>query len=686
MIGTQTHIGPGRHPASLSIARLQPPGLVFNTLHRFGVRTIGDLMKLDLSQVRHERGVGLGKYVALMELRQKARLFLEEFGEQMPQDADADPNWELSLDPGRSQNRHQPAPSFTQLLFQQGIDLETPWREVLAGLPMRAEECLRWLGVDSLGEVAAVAETGLVPPRQGPPVTDLSLPYRQVTHLPESVDRVVREADLLTVKDLLQAVEQRTFAESRRRVHVCLRITVDRLLLPRTEGSLAQRRMDDLPNFGATSLSGVRGALLSLAQNGLALTGDSGPQLVRRILESLGESSAALLHDRYLCQRTLRDIAAERGIDTKTVQQQIYHLLRTLGRLYGPLARTLTQPLLLALRAEGGILPRDLVAMHLPDASVVEARFLLAVGGERTFLWDEGQLTLFSGRRLYMAVNLARGALRGKGAAGMAEADLRLLIVRRLGPSMEGLALSRALHGEPRISFLQNDRVVMLSRTQVPPRQALATILREACRPLSRREIAAAYAGQTHPKGPAPPQEASLEAITRALRRLRGVICLGQGNYAHQMGIGLTEEKLQEVLEKSADRLRGTRLPRKISALFKELSREGVAMGKLTPMGLHWLLGRHPELVALRGQYVCCKQSVAPEHLSLAKRHPRRAAEWHPEKNGALTPEKVKSDSQRRVHWLCHRGHEWIAEVSRRVAGQPCPQCTHETRESEKEA
>ena len=54
---------------------------------------------------------------------------------------------------------------------------------------------------------------------------------------------------------------------------------------------------------------------------------------------------------------------------------------------------------------------------------------------------------------------------------------------------------------------------------------------------------------------------------------------------------------------------------------------------------------------------------------------PHLAAEWHPSKNGDLTPEDVTPFSGKTVWWRCRKGHEWKAKVSyrRRVSG--CPYC-----------
>lgn len=62
---------------------------------------------------------------------------------------------------------------------------------------------------------------------------------------------------------------------------------------------------------------------------------------------------------------------------------------------------------------------------------------------------------------------------------------------------------------------------------------------------------------------------------------------------------------------------------------------------------------------------------------SFADRFPEAAAEWHPTRNGALTPDKVGRASNRRAWWLCRAcGHEWYAIIqSRGRGGAGCPQC-----------
>lgn len=63
---------------------------------------------------------------------------------------------------------------------------------------------------------------------------------------------------------------------------------------------------------------------------------------------------------------------------------------------------------------------------------------------------------------------------------------------------------------------------------------------------------------------------------------------------------------------------------------------------------------------------------------SLATRFPTIAAQWHPARNGSLTPDRIGAGSNRGVWWRCAHGpdHEWQAKVSSRTrVGTGCPAC-----------
>ena len=71
----------------------------------------------------------------------------------------------------------------------------------------------------------------------------------------------------------------------------------------------------------------------------------------------------------------------------------------------------------------------------------------------------------------------------------------------------------------------------------------------------------------------------------------------------------------------------------------------------------------------------CANRALSPGENDLASAHPELIRQWHPTKNGKLTPRDVMSGSRRKVWWRCEYGHEWQAAISSRAAGAGCPVC-----------
>ena len=72
----------------------------------------------------------------------------------------------------------------------------------------------------------------------------------------------------------------------------------------------------------------------------------------------------------------------------------------------------------------------------------------------------------------------------------------------------------------------------------------------------------------------------------------------------------------------------------------------------------------------------CSKWKALKGVSDLSTVNPELAAEWHPSKNGSLTPDMVARNSRKKVWWRCRRGHEWQAKVSNRSSGNGCPYCS----------
>jgi hypothetical protein len=70
---------------------------------------------------------------------------------------------------------------------------------------------------------------------------------------------------------------------------------------------------------------------------------------------------------------------------------------------------------------------------------------------------------------------------------------------------------------------------------------------------------------------------------------------------------------------------------------------------------------------------------IPNKNNSLEKLNPKLSKEWHPTKNGALTPSDVLAGSKKKVWWKCPKGsdHEWnSATIGDRNRGSGCPFCS----------
>ena len=78
-----------------------------------------------------------------------------------------------------------------------------------------------------------------------------------------------------------------------------------------------------------------------------------------------------------------------------------------------------------------------------------------------------------------------------------------------------------------------------------------------------------------------------------------------------------------------------------------------------------------------KGCPYCSGQRVLFGYNDLATVRPDLAREWHPTKNGELTPEQVSVGAHQKAWWLCEKGHEWQAVIGSRNQGRGCPICSN---------
>ena len=80
------------------------------------------------------------------------------------------------------------------------------------------------------------------------------------------------------------------------------------------------------------------------------------------------------------------------------------------------------------------------------------------------------------------------------------------------------------------------------------------------------------------------------------------------------------------------------------------------------------------------GCSICSGKTVVLSNC-LVTLNPELAAEWHPHKNGNLTPYDVALSSNKKVWWKCPEGddHEWESVIASRSSGRDCSVCSGKT-------
>jgi very-short-patch-repair endonuclease len=76
------------------------------------------------------------------------------------------------------------------------------------------------------------------------------------------------------------------------------------------------------------------------------------------------------------------------------------------------------------------------------------------------------------------------------------------------------------------------------------------------------------------------------------------------------------------------------------------------------------------------GCSICDGKRVQIGFNDLMTCNPILAAQWHPTRNGMLTPSNVTVSSGKKVWWICSMSHEWETTVNARSYGYGCPKCS----------
>jgi uncharacterized protein with PIN domain len=80
--------------------------------------------------------------------------------------------------------------------------------------------------------------------------------------------------------------------------------------------------------------------------------------------------------------------------------------------------------------------------------------------------------------------------------------------------------------------------------------------------------------------------------------------------------------------------------------------------------------------------YCSGRQAIIGEN-DLSSKNPALLKEWNYKKNINIDPKTIKSGSEKKVWWICDKGHEWEATVLNRNQGTGCPVCYKNKRKIE---
>ena len=96
------------------------------------------------------------------------------------------------------------------------------------------------------------------------------------------------------------------------------------------------------------------------------------------------------------------------------------------------------------------------------------------------------------------------------------------------------------------------------------------------------------------------------------------------------------------------------------------------------PKGHEWLTGIVYRTRQNSGCPYCSGRTAGIDN-SFAALYPELSNEWHPKKNGNLTPNDVRPGTDRKIWWLCKKGHTWEASLCQRTHNSKatgCPYCS----------
>ncbi|MBP5404002.1 MAG: zinc-ribbon domain-containing protein [Elusimicrobiaceae bacterium] len=99
---------------------------------------------------------------------------------------------------------------------------------------------------------------------------------------------------------------------------------------------------------------------------------------------------------------------------------------------------------------------------------------------------------------------------------------------------------------------------------------------------------------------------------------------------------------------------------------------------KCSKCGYEWKTPISKRTIDKHGCLNCTNQATISGVNDLATLYPKVAKEWHPTKNGTLTPKDIRPKSNRKYWWKCSKcGYDWQASAQSRIhLNSGCPACS----------
>jgi hypothetical protein len=146
------------------------------------------------------------------------------------------------------------------------------------------------------------------------------------------------------------------------------------------------------------------------------------------------------------------------------------------------------------------------------------------------------------------------------------------------------------------------------------------------------------------------------------LSRLFEIVSTSRGGYIHIEKLNLTVAEVKLIANWGSELLAGEKRAIDGNELF-DLFKSSPTPQKITnAYQLVSVLAKHSEIRRLSNNLqLAHRASFDESELSLAKADPEIAGQWHPTKNGSVTPAHVRPNSFKKRWWRCEKGHEFEA-------------------------